>query len=83
MPLMKTVRSRHAIVAGFGLGVALILLLYQQVRHLDSVPDIGDPLFSIWRLGWVAHQLVTDPRHLFDANIFYPNKPTLAFRIRS
>ena len=33
---------------------------------------------SIWRLAWVAHQLPEDPRHLFDANIFYPAKGTLA-----
>jgi len=72
-------RTRHAIIAALGLGAALILLLHQQVRHLDSVPDFGDPLFSIWRVGWVNHQLVTDPRHLFDANIFYPERLTLTF----
>ena len=70
-------RTRHAIVAALGLGAALTLLLYQQVRHLDSVPDLGDPLFSIWRIGWVNHQLFTGPRHLFDANIFYPERLTL------
>jgi hypothetical protein len=70
-------RRGHAMVAAVGLGVALMLLLSQQVRHLDSVPDLGDPLFSIWRLGWVNHQLFTDPRHLFDANIFYPERLTL------
>ena len=42
-------------------------------------PDIGDPLLSTWRLAWVAHQLPRDPLHLFDANIFYPAKHTLAF----
>jgi hypothetical protein len=70
-------RTRHAIAAAMGLGAALILLLHQQVRHLDYVPDLGDPLFSIWRVGWVNHQLFTDPRHLFDANIFYPERLTL------
>jgi hypothetical protein len=70
-------RTRHAIVAALGLGVSLILLLHQQVGHLDSVPDLGDPLFSVWRIGWVNHQLFTDPRHLFDANIFYPERLTL------
>jgi hypothetical protein len=70
-------RSRHAIVAAVGLGVALIVLLHGQIRHLDYVPDVGDPLFSIWRIGWVNHQLVADPRHLFDANIFYPEHLTL------
>jgi hypothetical protein len=70
-------RTRNAFVAALGLGAALILLLYQQVRHLDYVPDLGDPLFSMWRVGWVNHQLFTDPRHLFDANIFYPERLTL------
>ena len=70
-------RTRHAIVAALGLGAALMLLLHQQVGHLDSVPDLGDPLFSVWRIGWVNHQLFTDPRHLFDANIFYPERLTL------
>src|SRR6476660_3818221 len=70
-------RTRHAIVAALGLGAALTLLLYQQVRHLDSVPDLGDPLFSVWRIGWVNHQLFTEPHYLFDANIFYPERLTL------
>src|SRR5262245_34602364 len=70
-------RTRHAIVAALRLGAALILLLYPQVRHLDYVPDLGDPLFSVWRVGWVNHQLFTDPRHLFDANIFHPERLTL------
>jgi hypothetical protein len=72
-------RTRNATVAALGLGAALILLLHQQIRHLDYVPDLGDPLFSIWRIGWVNHQLFTDPRHLFDANIFYPERLTLTF----
>src|SRR5678815_574243 len=72
-------RTRHAVVAALGLGAALGLLLHQQVRHLDYVPDLGDPLFSIWRVGWVNHQLVNDPRHLFDTNIFYPERLTLTF----
>ena len=41
--------------------------------------DIGDPLLSTWRLSWFAHQLPRDPAHLFDGNIFYPAKNTLAF----
>jgi hypothetical protein len=72
-------RTRHAIVAAMGLGAALILLLHQQVRHLDYVPDLGDPLFSIWRVGWINHQLLNDPAHLFDTNIFYPERLTLTF----
>ena len=38
-----------------------------------------DALFSVWRLAWFAHQLPRDPAHLFDANIFYPERLTLAY----
>src|SRR6185295_8503309 len=46
---------------------------------LFAVPDRGDPLFSMWRMAWVRHQIVTDPRHLFDANIFFPLPAALTY----
>lgn len=56
------------------------VMTYPQVRVLDRgvSPDIADPLLSTWRLSWIAHQLIRDPWHLYDANIFYPAKDTLA-----
>ncbi|MEO7273618.1 MAG: hypothetical protein ABIX28_11590 [Vicinamibacterales bacterium] len=79
-------RSRASRLA-IGLGVvalfwALTLVMtYPQVTMMNRgiSPDIGDPLFSTWRLAWVAHQLPRDPLHLFDGNIFHPAKQTLAF----
>jgi hypothetical protein len=62
--------------------VALTLVMtYPQVRMLDRGVslDLGDPLFSTWRLSWIAHQLPRAPLHLFDANIFYPEPRTLAY----
>jgi hypothetical protein len=47
--------------------------------HLRSIPDPGDPIFSAWRLARFAHQLTHDPRHLFDGNIFYPERWTLTY----
>ena len=38
-----------------------------------------DTYFSMWRIGWIAHQLLADPAHLFDANIFYPVQHALAY----
>jgi hypothetical protein len=57
------------------------VMTYPQIRVLDRgvSMDIGDPLLSTWRLSWFAHQLPRDPMHLFDGNIFYPEKNTLAF----
>jgi hypothetical protein len=39
----------------------------------------ADTKLNQWTMAWVAHQIVRDPVHLFDANIFYPERRTLAF----
>jgi hypothetical protein len=55
-------------------------LTYPQVRQLDTgVNDVGDPLLNTWALAWVAHQLPFAPAHVFDANIFHPERRTLAY----
>jgi hypothetical protein len=36
-------------------------------------------LLNTWILAWDGHALLTDPAHLFDANIFFPLKDTLAY----
>ena len=41
--------------------------------------DNGDTVLNEWTLAWVAHQAWRDPLHLFYANIFYPERLTLAF----
>jgi hypothetical protein len=43
------------------------------------VMDKGDPLYSVWGMAWQAHAIATNPFALFDANIMYPFKGTLAF----
>ena len=54
-------------------------MTWPQVSDLYSVPDLGDPLFSIWRIAWVSHQLPRNPLALFDANIFYPERLTFTY----
>lgn len=72
--------SRARTAAGAIALVAVGLGMYwAQVTQMESVPDIGDPVFSMWRMAWVAHQLSGDPRPLFDANIYYPSPLTLTF----
>ena len=55
------------------------MLLFPQLQRMDSVPDLGDPLFSIWRFGWVYHKLGGDPRPLFSPNVFHPHQLTLTY----
>lgn len=62
-----------------GLVVLCLVPLWPQLANMRAVPDPGDPFFSAWRLAWIAHQLVTSPAHLFDANILYPRPLTLTY----
>jgi hypothetical protein len=56
------------------------VMTYPQVLHMsDGVHDDGDPLLLTWVLGWIAHQLPHAPARLFDANMFYPERNTLAY----
>ena len=53
---------------------------YPQVRQLaGGIRDDIDVYFSVWRLAWIAHQLPRHPLQLFEANIFYPERHTLAY----
>ena len=56
-------------------------LTYPTVPKLGSVGrfDNGDGRFSIWNVTWVSHALISDPRHVLDANIFYPHTGTLSY----
>jgi hypothetical protein len=63
---------------------ALFLLLtiwftWPQIRSLDSVYPHQDPMFSTWRVAWIAHQLPRDPLHLLDTNILHPARGTAVF----
>ena len=70
---------RHHGLAVIGIVAFGAVMLRAQLAHMDSVPDLGDPLFSIWRIGWVFHQLMGDSRGLFDANIFHPARLALTY----
>jgi hypothetical protein len=72
-------RARELVIVSVLMIGLTCLVTWPQAAQLAAVPDLGDPLFSTWRLAWVAHQLPRDPLHLFDANIFYPARLTLAY----
>lgn len=72
--------SRSAVA--FGVFVVLAVghtwPLATNPSHL-SRNDAADAELNTWAIAWVAHQLPRDPVHLFDANIFYPERYTLAY----
>lgn len=59
--------------------VLTVIMTYPQIRWLDGMRDLGDSVFATWRLAWIAHQLPRDWSRLFDANIFSPERRTLAY----
>lgn len=61
--------------------VLILLLTWPLIPALTTSArlDSGDGRFSVWNVAWVDHALLTDPRHLFDANIFSPHTGTLAY----
>ena len=74
-------RARPAVIAG----AAACLLAVLMTWPLASAPGrLGrtttmDGLHGIWNVAWVSRTLVTSPSTLFDANIFFPHRHTLAY----
>ncbi len=62
-------------------GLLAVTLTWPLAARLGSAGrvDTGDGRYSAWNVAWVAHALTTDPVHVYDANIFYPHKGTLAY----
>jgi hypothetical protein len=53
---------------------------WPTVRYLGSrVAHLGDPLENVWIFSWGAHGLAHQPSALFNANIFSPERLTLAY----
>ena len=75
-------RFRHGTRAIAGL---CLLLAIVHTWPLATDPgtlsrnDNADAELNEWILAWVAHQLPRAPAHLFDGNIFYPERDSLAF----
>ena len=77
-------RHRGLAEAAAVLSGALLLtaaLTYPLMPKLDRIGRVNsaDGAFAIWNVAWVADALIVHPRQLFDANIFYPNRRTLAY----
>ena len=57
-----------------------VAMTWPWAKHLrDHASDAGDPYLNSWILWWDFHQTFHAPFHLFDGNIFFPYKLSLAF----
>ncbi len=78
MPKLRPVTREALVFAGFFL--LTVVMTWPWVRHIrDHAADWGDPYLSSWILWWDFHQTFHDPLNLFQGNIFFPYRYTLAF----
>lgn len=72
-------RRRASVFAVF-LVATLVMVHGTPGRLTSRLPgDHGDAVEVLWILRWGGHAFIHQPLHLFDANIFWPLKDTLAF----
>ena len=73
------VHPRRAAFAGFALLAIVHTWPLAASPATSSRYDNSDAMLNEWAIAWVGHQIVRDPLHLFDANIFFPERNTLAY----
>ncbi len=57
-----------------------LYITHPLIFHLgDYVTSFGDELFIAWNHNWIIHSFFTNPLNIFNANIYFPYKNTLAF----
>jgi hypothetical protein len=80
-PLAATARLRPRPTAFAGFALLAILHTWPLAASpaTSSRYDNSDAMLNEWTVAWVGHQIVSDPLHLFDANIFFPERNTLAY----
>jgi hypothetical protein len=74
--------ARHPRFASLLLFVGLAVVeTWPLARHPARLSrnDNSDTILNEWVLAWVAHQAPRAPLHLYDANIFHPERDTLAY----
>ncbi|HEX5856197.1 MAG TPA: hypothetical protein VFZ57_11310 [Thermoanaerobaculia bacterium] len=71
--------GRESLVFAAFLGLTVVMT-WPWVLHLrDYCSDAGDPYLNSWIMWWDFFQTFHDPLHLFNGNIFFPLKYSLAF----
>ena len=80
-------RARAALAAILLFAAATPWVLRPWFGARDALPRAAGPMgdmldadlyLNVWILGWTAHAMLTDPARLFDGNIYYPARNTIA-----
>lgn len=71
--------KQHGMAAGFFVALAMVMTwpLVMVLPHALAFP--GDPYINTWILDWDWYTTFHHPLSLFDANVFYPARYSLAY----
>ena len=69
------------LLAALGYVLLTVLLTYpvSVAPATRALAVDADANLFLWTLGWDVHALVSQPLSIFDANIYYPERLTLAY----
>jgi hypothetical protein len=74
-----SVRWRRPLAVTAAFTALTAAVTWPQARLLaTAATDHQDIYFNLWRLRWIAHALASAPGQLFEGNIFYGARNTLA-----
>ena len=59
--------------------IAVVVTWPQAARVATHASDHQDVYFNMWRMGWMAHAVVSPEATLLDGNIFFPARNSLLF----
>ena len=79
--MAHAVRWKDVLLAAAVFSLASLVYTFPLITapaHANRL-DSPDALLNSWIISWNVRQLRADPLHLFDANIFFPEKGTLAY----
>lgn len=76
-----TLKLRELAIVAAAAALLSVVMTWPMAARIDRLGrvDNNDGQLSIWNVAWVARTLIADPVHVFDANIFYPHRGTLAY----
>ncbi|MBK5255394.1 MAG: hypothetical protein JJE39_05125 [Vicinamibacteria bacterium] len=57
--------------------LTFVFLIPQSLAPSSRIAYVGDSLESVAIVGFVGHQIVTDPAHMFDAGFLHPQRNAL------
>ncbi|HEY6051383.1 MAG TPA: hypothetical protein VIZ58_09050 [Thermoanaerobaculia bacterium] len=77
---MNRRRAGEIAAAALFFSAAAVLFTWPLAARMSrGMPDLFDDKLNAWIFHWDFHQFFRDPLRLFDANIFFPARYTLAF----